>query len=318
MSKPNPWVKYEEIEKNAGKFIIEPLTRGMGTTLGNALRRVLLSSLEGLAVTSVQIEGVEHEFGTVKNVKEDVLDIICNLKGLIFSSSPSEQAEINIEIKDKGNFKGKDIKSGSDLEIINKTHHILEITDKTKLSLKLGVKKGVGYQSAEKNKEEGMPINTIFIDSSFSPIIRVNHVVDHIRVGEELDYESLKLEVWTNGSIKPNDAMREASELMGAHLALFGDMNKKPKVEEEDKSEDLDQQKRESALVLSIDDLELSARSSNCLKRAGIETVKQLVEKDLSELIKIKNFGKKSADEINEKLQAYNLCLKGTTEDFEE
>lgn len=309
MSKPKPWVKYEKIDDRTGRFIAAPLKRGMGVTLGNSLRRVLLSSLSGYAVTSVKIDGVKHEFATIPNVVEDVLDILCNVKGLVFKSDSEEPIAMKIDVKGKKKVTAKDIVCSSEASIVNKDWHIAEVSDGGKLNMEMILEKGFGYSPSDANEKEGLDINTITIDSSFSPISRVNHNVQNIRVGKELDYDSLTLDVWTNGSVEPGIAVKQASSILVEKFGLFENLNEKPD-EEEKELEDSAEVAGESALNLSVDDLELSARSSNCLKRAGIELVSELIEKDMQELIQIKNFGKKSADEINEKLKQYGLVLK--------
>ena len=316
MSNPVAWVKYEEIENNAGRFVVSPLTRGMGTTLGNSMRRVLLSSMRGAAVTSIKIDGVGHEFSTIPNVIEDVMDVICNIKGIIFKTDDEEPATVHLDFSGKGPVTADHIKCGDGIEIINTDQYIAELSDEGRLVIELVIQKGAGYSPAEANILPEQDINIINLDASFSPILRVNHLVENIRVGKELDYESLKLEVWTNGSLSPDDAVKQASSLLARQLGLFSNLNENPVGEvTQEVREDNKEVKCDSALNLTIDDLELSARSSNCLKRAGIETVGQLVEKGLSELIQIKNFGKKSADEINDKLKHYGLSLKGSLDD---
>ncbi len=310
MSKPIPWVKFEKLPDNAGRFVVSPLERGMGTTLGNSMRRVLLASLSGYAITSLEIDGVQHEFSTIPNVVEDVFDIICNLRGVIFKGSGHSPLKLKITQNGAGKVKAKDINCGSEVQIVNPQHHIAEVSKDGKLKIEMVLEKGTGYSTADENQHEGQGLNVINIDASFSPIVRVNHQVEKIRVGEELDYDSLVLDVWTNGSVTPEEAVKDASEVLAQKFQLFGALNQKPKVEAraEEREREIQMQ---SALELTIDDLELSARSSNCLKRAGIEKVGELIEKDLEELIKIKNFGKKSADEINLKLKQYGLALKG-------
>jgi DNA-directed RNA polymerase subunit alpha len=290
----------------------------MGTTVGNSLRRVLLSSLHGTAITSIKIDGVEHEFSTIPNVVEDTLDIICNLKGVVFKTDEEEFKNLKIRYNGKGIVRASDIQHDSTVEIINPEHTIAEVADGGTLNIDINVKRSVGYSTAEANKEDDQDINTINIDAAFSPIVRVNHVVDNIRVGKELDHDSLTLDIYTNGSIKPDEAVKEAATILVQQLGLFGAMNQKPIAEPQPQEVESQSSSNSAALNLSIDDLELSARSSNCLKRAGIETVGQLVEKGLSELIQIKNFGKKSADEINDKLKQYSLCLKDSDAETEE
>ena len=311
MSKPVPWVKYEEIEKNMGRFIVSPLGRGMGVTLGNSIRRVLLSSLAGHAITAIKIDGCQHEFSTIPNVVEDVFDVICNIKGIIFKCHNEQPVTIKIEQKGKGIVTAKNIICDADVEIINPEQHIAEVADKGKLVIEMTLEKGIGYEASEKHQKEDQAIDTIAIDSSFSPIKRVNHVVESIRVGEELDYDSLTLEVWTNGSTTPESAVKQASAILVEKFNLFQNLNEKPEGHDAHRSSRKVEEKESTPLNLTVDDLELSARSSNCLKRAGIETVAELIEKDLSELNQIKNFGKKSADEINAKLKQFNLALKG-------
>lgn len=312
MSNPKAWVKCEELEKNGARFIVSPLTKGMGNTIGNAMRRVLLSSLYGSAITSVKIDGATHEFSTIPNVVEDVLDIVCNLKGVIFKSADHDVKKITLKSKGKGVLRAKDIQTDSTLEIVNPEHHIATLGEGANVSITMVVESGNGYQVAQLSRKEGQSIDEIMIDASFSPIVKVNHIVESIRVGKELDNDQLILDVWTNGSIASEFAVKKASEILIDKFKLFGSMNQEPSNEP-----DSDSSSREagavddSVLNMSIDDLELSARSSNCLKRAGIANVGTLIEKDMSELIQIKNFGKKSADEINGKLSQFNLALKG-------
>jgi DNA-directed RNA polymerase subunit alpha len=312
VSKPVPWVKYEEVEKNMGRFVVSPLGRGMGVTLGNSMRRVLLSSLAGHAITSVKIDGCQHEFSTIPNVVEDVFDVICNIKAIVFKCHTDEPKKLKIEQKGKGVVTAKDIICDSEVEILTPNQHIAEVADKGKLVIEMTLEKGIGYEASEKHQKEDQAIDTITIDSSFSPIKRVNHVVENIRVGEELDFDSLTLEVWTNGSTSAESAIKQASAILVEKFQLFQTLNQKPEGHDAHKgSKNKSEEKESTPLNLTVDDLELSARSSNCLKRAGIETVAELIEKDLSELNQIKNFGKKSADEINAKLKQFNLALKG-------
>lgn len=314
MSKPKPWVKFEELSENSGRFIVSPLERGMGVTLGNSMRRVLLASLPGIGVTSVKIDGAKHEYSTLPGVVEDVVDIINNVKGVVFKGELDQPKKLRVDFKGKGEVTAKDIKLDSDVELVNPAHHIAELSENGKLTIELTIEQGMGYRAAEedlKNQDREVEVDEIIIDASFSPITRVNHVVEAIRVGKELNYDSLTLDVWTNGSVNPEEAARQASQILLDKFCLFGAVNQEPVVEVEEKTEQVSEESS-SALDLTIDDLELSARSSNCLKRAGIETVAELIEKDMSELIKIKNFGKKSADEINDKLKQFSLALKGS------
>ena len=307
MSSSKTWIKYEEGKDAYGKFIVSPLKEGMGNTIGNSMRRVLLSSLKGSAITSIKIDGVKHEFSSIPNVVEDVLDVICNIKGIIIKKSDEGTSTISLSKSGKGKITAKDIKVDSSVEILNKDHFIAELSDKGKLNIEMKVTKGVGYVSSKAMIHTDTVIDEIFLDASYSPILRVNHQVENIRVGKELDNDKLIIEVWTDGSVAPDLAIGTASDILVEKLSLFKTLNEEPSEEIEEKPA---RSSSESALSMSIDDLELSARSSNCLKRAGIETVGELVQKDMSELIKIKNFGKKSADEINDKLKQFSLALK--------
>ncbi len=316
MSKPKPWVKSELIDKNVGRFEVSPLDRGMGNTIGNALRRVLLSSLSGFAVTSLRIEGVTHEFTSIPNVVEDVMDIICNIKGIIFKykgdSNVLDESSFVIKINANGGSKvtAGDIDCGDTLlQVVNKRHHVAELSDKGNLSIELVVEKGIGYRPAVMVKSDEQDVDHISIDASFSPVIRVNYSVDSVRVGEELGHDCLIIDVFVDGSISPDEAVKQSAGLLKEMLYIFNEINQKPEVSVSEVAQS-DQKVDSSVLDMSVSDIELSARSSNCLKRAGIETVGALVSKDISELFEIKNFGKKSADEINGKLSQYNLLLK--------
>jgi len=309
---PKSWVKTEFLHDGGCRFIVSPLVRGMGNTIGNSLRRVLLSSLKGVAITALKIEGVSHEFSTLPNVVEDVLDIVFNLKNIVFKLDRDEKIMLSLSHKGKGQVLAKHIKCPAGVSIINPDQHIAEVIDKGVLNLEISLESGYGYQSSTANLQEDLPINFISLDASFSPIVRVNHQVDTLRIGKSLNYDTLTLDVWTNGSIDPEFAVQEAASLLAQKFSMFKILNQKP--EEEIIYKDENTGNVENFLLMSIDDLELSARSSNCLKRAGIDTVGMLIQKDMSELIQIKNFGKKSADEINDKLKQFNMSLKGYDE----
>lgn len=311
------WVKYKEESPTYGQFVAEPLERGYGTTLGNTMRRILLSSLEGAAVTDVRITGVDHEFSTINGIKEDVLDILMNIKGLVVKSYSDEPKEITLVSKGDGVVKAKDIKHDDEIEIVNRDHHIATLNKDGKLNVTMTVKKGVGYLIADLAESKKAPIGTIPVDSSFSPIVKVNHKVEPTRVGKSIDYDRLTLEVWTNGAISPEEAVKRSAKILKSQMDLFLRLNEKPEaIETESESED--EKQKNKGLILSIDDLELSARSANCLKKANVKTVAELIEIPMEELMQIKNFGKKSADEINDKLAQYGLSLKGEiTEDNE-
>ena len=308
------WVKYDEISSNEGNFIIQPLDKGLGVTLGNSLRRVLLSSLEGHGIQGVKIEGITHEFATIPNVVEDVLEIICNLKGIIFKKDTEEEEVVSISVKNKQKVTGADINCTGSVKVLNKNHYLFEVTDKANVNIDIYIGTGKGYQDSQIQDKEDKDVNYIATDTSFSPIIKVNHEVEMIRVGKELDHDKLTLKVLTNGIVKPEQAINKAVSIMANHLELFDRINEEPEIDDSEERE-LEDLKVQTILNMSVDELELSARSSNCLKRAGIDKVEQLLQKDMSELVQIKNFGKKSADEINQRLKQYNLALKGEIEE---
>jgi DNA-directed RNA polymerase subunit alpha len=295
-------------DKNYVKMVINPLDKGYGNTLGNSMRRVLLSSLPGAAVTAVKITGAEHEFCSIEGIKEDVVDIVINIKKLYLKSFSSTPKTMTIDISKKGDVKASDIQHDAEIEIINKDHHIATITGNTKLKIEMRVEIGTGYRLSELNHFEDMSIGTIPVDCDFSPVLKVNHTVENTRVGNRTDLDKLTLEVWTNGTISADDAIENASNVLIDSFSLFTDYKHivPLAIAEEKRKEPEDN----SNLELSIEDLELSARSSNCLRKAGIQTVSELVVKPMKDLMKIKNFGKKSADEINEKLVQYGLRLK--------
>jgi len=295
-------------DKNYVKMVIIPLDKGYGNTLGNSMRRVLLSSLPGAAVTAVRISGAEHEFCSIEGIKEDVVDIVINIKKIYLKSHSKTPKTIVIESSKKGEIKASDIQHDSEIEIINKDHHIATITGNTKLRIEMRVETGIGYRLSELNHYEDMPIGTIPLDCDFSPVLKVNHAIDYTRVGNRTDLDKLTLEVWTNGTICAEDAVENASKVLIDSFSLFTDYKHiiPLAVPEEKKVEPKDN----TILELSIEDLELSARSSNCLRKSGIQTVAELISKPMKDLMKIKNFGKKSADEINEKLVQYDLKLK--------
>ena len=309
MNDVKPWVKFDMIDDNKGRFELSPLDPGMGNTVGNAIRRVLLSSLTGTAVTFVKIDGVNHEFTSIPNVVEDVLDILCNIKGLIFKYDSDEPVNLTLTGKGSGKITANNITSNnSTLEIVNKDHHIVELSSKGKISIEMVVEKGRGYRPALLSNPDWVAIDSISVDATFSPIVRANYSVDSVRVGKNLDYDSLILDVEVNGSVGVEASVKEAIGNLLNLFSLFNDINKKP--EESVIEDDAEEKEDLSILAMSIDDIELSARSSNCLKRAGIKTVGELITIPVSELIQIKNFGQKSADEINDKLSDYNLALK--------
>lgn len=292
-----------------GEFEIAPLERGYGITLGNALRRVLLSSLPGAAITSVKIEGVEHEFSSVEGIKEDVTDIILNLKEVVIDYDGEEMEKIRIEAEGKGEVTAGDFITPGNLKIINKDHHIATMAAGSKLMLEATVEKGRGYVSAEENEEHfDKVIGLIPIDSSFSPVVRANFNVEDTRVGQVTDYDRLILEVLTDGSVTPDDAISLSAKIMVEHLELF--INLTDEIDDVEIMVEKEEEERNKILDTTIEELELSVRSSNCLKRAGINTVEELVDKTEDDLMKVRNLGKKSLQEIKDKLDELELDLK--------
>lgn len=291
-----------------GRFVVEPLERGYGTTLGNSLRRVLLSSIPGAAVTSVKIQGVLHELSMIPNVVEDVPEIVLNLKELSLKLHSDGPKVMRLEAKTSGEVKAGDIITDPDIEILNPEQHIATLDDNAELVMEIIVDKGRGYRSADRNKKPDDPIGLIPVDSIFSPVRKVNFLVEDTRVGQRTDYDKLTLEVWTNGTICPDDAVSLAARILTEHLALFTDLTETGKdmeimVEREEEEEG-------SALDMTIEELDLSVRSYNCLKRAGINTVQQLVQKTEEDMMKVRNLGRKSLEEVQNKLASLGLSLR--------
>ncbi len=292
-------------DESYGKFVCEPLERGYGMTIGNSLRRILLSSLPGAAITSVKIDGVLHEFSTIPNVIEDVPEIIVNLKCVRLKMFENEVKTIKIDFKGEGEVKAGDIITDSSIEILNPDLHIATVAEGGTLHMEMTVDKGRGYNVASKNKDANQGIDVIPIDSIFTPVKKVNYSVENTRVGQTVDYDKLTIEVWTDGSLKAYEALSLAAKVMTGHLELFIDLSetaKNTKVMVE-KAES----KRERILEMPIEDLELSVRSYNCLKRAGISTVQDLANKTEADMMKVRNLGKKSLDEVVNKLHSLEL-----------
>ena len=293
-----------------GKFQAAPFERGYGVTLGNSLRRVLLSSIEGSAITSVKIAGVSHEFSTIPGVLEDVPEIILNIKSLVLNSHSKIPKTIYLKADKKGQVKAKDIETDETIEIINPDLHIATLTKDTKLNIEMEVARGRGYVAAELNKKEEKVAGLISVDSIFTPIKKVNYFVENTRVGQRTDYDKLILEIWTNGSINPKDALLYASNILQRHLDIFVNFGQLP---EDIIEEEPEMTKEEVALYeklrLPISELELSVRSSNCLREAGIKIIADLVKKSEDEMLSFKNFGKKSLTEIKELLMGMGLTL---------
>jgi DNA-directed RNA polymerase subunit alpha len=310
-----PKIVHEEVDENRGVFQIEPLDRGFGYTFGNSLRRVLLSSLEGAAVTSVKIEGISHEFATLPGVREDVTDIILNLKNLIaILHGESPEIEVHVSKKGSGVVTAGDIQAPADLEILNPGLELANLSEKGKLEMTLTIGRGRGYVPAELNRSDSTAIGVIPIDSIFSPVRRVAYDVEAARVGQRTDYDKLTLDVTTDGSISPRDAIGEAAEILIRQLAIFTDLEKIEGFGEAGAAAEAAGPEVSLAHGMEnfpIEELELGVRSYNCLKRVGIETIGDLVVKSENELAAIPNFGKKSIEEVKETLQAHGLTLRG-------
>ena len=303
--KPNIECLEMNSEENYAKFVCEPLERGYGMTIGNSLRRIMLSSLPGAAITSVKIEGVVHEFSTIPNVVEDVPEIVVNLKGVRIKMHDPEEKHIRIDFKGEGEVTAADIITDSSVEILNKDLHIATVSEGGSLQIDMTVNMGRGYNTAEKNKQPNQPLGVLPIDSLFTPVRKVNYSVENTRVGQMVDYDKLTIEVWTDESLKPYEAISLAAKVMTGHLELFIDLSETAKntqvmVEKEES-------KKEKVLEMSIEELELSVRSYNCLKRAGIATVEDLANKTEDDMMKVRNLGKKSLDEVINKLHSLGL-----------
>lgn len=294
-----------------GKLVVEPLERGFGTTIGNSLRRVLLSSIEGAAVTGVRIAGVLHEFSAIKGVKEDVVDVILNIKKLRLRLHGDGKRTVTVNVKGPKVLTGADVLTDQGVEILNRDHYIATVDSGTTMEMEMLVKKGKGYVSAEQNKEEGLPIDVIAVDSAFSPVKKVNFWVEKARVGRSTDYDRLIMEVWTDGGITPEKAVSDAASIMMEHLDLF------IFVEESDSAEEpagasgkvVSGAMLNDNLLKNIDELELSVRAYNCLKNANIKTIADLVQKTENEMLRTKNFGRRSLNEIKDILSSMGLHL---------
>jgi DNA-directed RNA polymerase subunit alpha len=300
-------VDQESLTNTYGKFVAEPLERGFGITLGNSLRRVLLSSLQGAAITSIKIEGVEHEFMTIPEVAEDVTDIILNLKEVLLQIHANEVKTVRIEAEGPKEIKAGDIIADGQVEVLNPGHHLLTISEGGRVRLEMTARRGRGYVPADKNKVAGSPIGTIPIDALFSPIRKVNYQVTNARVGQQTDYDKLTLEVWTDGSVAPADAVAYAAKIVKEQISIFINFDEAEEPVEEVKP--VEEAKLNENLFRSVDELELSVRSANCLQNANIKTIGDLVQKTEAEMLKTKNFGRKSLKEIKEILAEMGLSL---------
>ncbi len=308
-------VEAESLTNTFGKFYAEPFERGFGTTLGNALRRVLLSSLQGAAVTSVRIKGVLHEFSAVPGVAEDVTDIILNLKGVRFKMHGYEPRTIRIIQKGDGAVKAGDIITDPNVEVLNPDHHIATCSKDANLEMEMVVKMGKGYVPADRNRDEKAPVGTIPIDSIFTPISKVNFTVTNARVGQITDYDKLTLDVWTDGSVKPDDAVAFAAKILKEQLSIFINFDEEVEPVEEGEPHE-EREKLNENLYRSVEELELSVRSANCLKNAGIKLIGELVSRSEAEMLKTQNFGRKSLNEIKDILAEMGLTLGMKLENF--
>ena len=306
--KPNIECVKEDIALNYAKFVCQPLERGYGMTIGNSLRRILLSSLPGTAITSIKIEGVLHEFSTVPNVVEDVPELIVNLKSVrlkALDESDISEKTMHIDFKGPGEVTAKDIITDGTLEVLNGDLHIATVEEGGIFQVELTADRGRGYNTADKNKKENQDIHVLPIDSIYTPVKKVNYTVENTRVGQRVDFDKLTIEVWTDGSLRPYEALSLAAKVMTGHLELFVDLSEKARntefmVEKEES-------KKVKILEMPIEELELSVRSYNCLKRAGITTVEDLANKSESDMMKVRNLGKKSLDEVTNKLRSLGL-----------
>ncbi len=313
IEKPRVECVHVSDDNSYGKFVVEPLERGYGTTLGNSLRRILLSSLPGVAVNSVKIDGVLHEFSTIPGVAEDVTEIILNIKKLAIKLHSDGPKTIYINHEGAGEICARDIKCDSDVEIINGDLHIAKLNEDAKLFMEIVIDRGRGYVSADRNKQLLQPvIGVIPVDSIYTPVMKVNYTVDNTRVGQITDYDKLILEVWTDGTINPPDAVSLGAKVLNEHLNLFIDLSESAKnaeimIEKEES-------KKEKVLETTIEELDLSVRSYNCLKRAGINTVQDLTNRSENDMMKVRNLGRKSLEEVIAKLDSLGLALT-TNED---
>jgi len=314
--KPNIEIAEISEDNKYGRFVVEPLERGYGVTLGNSLRRIMLSSLPGVAISQVKFDGVQHEFSTINGVKEDVTEIVTNLKGLAIRNNgdSSEPKTAYIEFVGEGIVTGADIKSDGDIEVINPDHVICTCSGgkDTTFTAELTITSGRGYVGADRNHSDDLPIGVIPIDSIYTPIERVNMTVENTRVGKITDFDKLTLDVYTNGTLSPDDAVSLAAKVLSEHLNLFIDLSENAKttevmVEKEDNE-------KEKVLEMNIDELELSVRSYNCLKRAGINTVEELINRSAEDMMKVRNLGRKSLEEVLSKLKELGLELNPSDE----
>jgi DNA-directed RNA polymerase subunit alpha len=314
--KPNIEIAEISEDKKYGKFVVEPLERGYGTTLGNSLRRIMLSSLPGSAVSQVKIDGVLHEFSSISGVKEDVTEIIMNVKSLAIknNSDTNEPKTAYIEFEGEGVITAADIQTDADIEILNPEQVIATLSGgaDSKFYMELTITNGRGYVSADKNKSDDLPIGVIAVDSIYTPVERVNMAVENTRVGQMTDYDKLTLEIYTNGTLDPDEAVSLAAKVLSEHLNLFIDLSENAKTAEV--MVEKENNEKEKVLEMNIDELELSVRSYNCLKRAGINTVEELCSRTSEDMMKVRNLGRKSLEEVLAKLKELGLQLNSSDE----
>jgi DNA-directed RNA polymerase subunit alpha len=298
----------EETTTTYGRFVLQPLERGYGVTIGNSLRRILMSSLSGTAITAIRIDGVQHEFSTIAGVSEDVADMILNLKGVRFRTRDLSDGDITLTVRGPGVFTAADIAMATnDYDILNPSHHVATLADGAEIRIELRMGYGRGYVPAEENKMSDDPIGVIAIDSIFTPIVNVKYQITPARVGQRIDFERLVMEITTDGSITPDDALSQSAQIMRDHLALMSNMDAEPMLREEVKEVDAEVQRIRELLSQTVDELDLSVRAHNCLKAANIKNIGDLVRREESEMLKFRNFGRKSLQELIEVLQDRGL-----------
>lgn len=308
IEKPNIECVQQSSDNKYAKFTMEPLERGFGSTLGNSLRRVLLSCLPGAAVTRVKIDSVLHEFSTMEGVSEDVVNIVMNLKGLAVKLYADEPKTLILDVQGPKDVVASDISQDADVEILNPDLHIATLDKGANIYIEITVEKGRGYVLADRNKDEDMPIGVIPVDSMFTPIRKVNFTVDNTRVGQITDFDKLSIELWTNGTIAPEESVSLAAKIMSEHLAQFIGLTEH--VQNVEIMVEPEEDKKEKVLEITIEELDLSVRSYNCLKRAGINTVEELIKRNEEEMMKVRNLGRKSLEEVEQKLAALGLSLR--------
>jgi DNA-directed RNA polymerase subunit alpha len=308
IEKPNITLNEKNDDNSYGKIVVEPLERGYGTTLGNSLRRILLSSLPGAAVTSINIQGVLHEFSTIPGVREDVTEIILNIKNLAAKMNVPGPAQLLIDAKGPREVTAADIITGGDVEIVNEDLHIATLEEGAELIIEMEMEQGRGYVVAERNKKENQAIGVIPIDSIYTPVKKVNFTVEDTRVGNRTDFDKLTFEIWTNGTIEPEEAVSLGAKILNEHLNLFISLTEH--VNDVEIMVEKEEDEKEKVLEMTIEELDLSVRSYNCLKRAGINTVEELTYKSEEDMMKVRNLGKKSLDEVEKKLDELGLSLR--------